>query len=66
MGRQGFACTKTSLSSSADPPSEPPTLPPTLALSSRPSPYVLCSLLLVLAGPVIFYLNVMVMQREGI
>jgi hypothetical protein len=57
--RQGSACTGTSSPSSTDPPSEPHA-PPSY---SPPSPFVPSSLL---ARPVIFYPNVIIMQREGI
>jgi hypothetical protein len=62
---QGSACTGgTYMPSSTDPPSEPLALPPTLPSSSPPSPYIPSSLLL--ARPVIFHPNVIIMQREGI
>jgi hypothetical protein len=58
--RQGSTCTGTSPSSSTDVPSEP-LAPPS---SSPPSPAVPSSLLL--GGPVVFYPNVIITQREGI
>jgi hypothetical protein len=64
MRSQGSACTETSPPSSVDPPSKPPALPPTPSSSSPPSLYVPSSLLL--AGPVIFHPNGIIMQREGI
>jgi hypothetical protein len=64
MQRQGSAYTKTSLPSYTDLPSEPPTPPPAPSSSSPPYPYVPSSLLL--AGPIMFHPNVIIMQREGI
>jgi hypothetical protein len=66
MQRQGSTCIGTSMPSFADPPSEPlalpPALPPSLPSSSPSSPYIPSSLLL--AGPVIFHPNVIIMQEK--
>ena len=61
-GGQGSTCIGTSLPSSADPPSELPTLPP--VPPSSPSPYVPFSI--ILTRPVIFHLDVIITQREGV
>jgi hypothetical protein len=62
--RQGSACNGTSPPSSTDLPCGLPALPPALPSSSPPSLDVPSSLLL--AGSVIFQVNVIVTQREGI